>query len=124
MQISFTKNIFNGQFYNEYYLVLSLDFYELIHTFLDLKQLFLIFPLNFPNGVFIKEVCNGGVACSLLKLGSLEKTVIASLFHSGLHSGTIFCGKNDVICDSRERQIMSFFDKKKTKKFYDAKLIF
>ena len=23
-----------------------------------------------------KEVCNGGVACSLLKLGSLEKTVI------------------------------------------------
>jgi hypothetical protein len=25
----------------------------LIHTFLDLKQLFLIFPLNFPNGVII-----------------------------------------------------------------------
>ena len=37
-----------------------------------------------------KEVCNGGVACSLLKLESLEKTVIASLFRSGLHSGTIF----------------------------------
>ena len=37
-----------------------------------------------------KEVCNRGVACSLLKLGSLEKTVIASLLHSGLHSGTIF----------------------------------
>ena len=37
-----------------------------------------------------KEVCNRGVACSLLKLGSLEKTVIASLFHSGLHSCTIF----------------------------------
>ena len=45
-----------------------------------------------------KKVCNGGVACSLLKLGSLKKTIIASLFHSGLHSGTIFCGKNDVIC--------------------------
>ena len=40
-----------------------------------------------------KEVCNRGVACSLLKLGSLEKTVIASLFHSGLHSGTIFLWK-------------------------------
>ena len=40
-----------------------------------------------------KEVCNGGVACSLLKLGGLEKTDIAFLFHSGLQSGTIFCGK-------------------------------
>ena len=37
-----------------------------------------------------KEVCNGGVACSLLKLGSLEKTVIASLFYSGLHSSSPF----------------------------------
>ena len=35
------------------------------------------------------KLCNRGVACSLLKLGSLEKTVIASLFHSGLHSGSI-----------------------------------
>ena len=60
------------------------------------------------NEVSFKEVCNGGVACSLLKLGSLEKTVIASLFHSGLHSGTIFLWKkrchiciflgNDRIC--------------------------
>ena len=25
-----------------------------------------------------KEVCNGGVACSLLKLGSVEKSIIAS----------------------------------------------
>jgi hypothetical protein len=40
-----------------------------------------------------KEVCNRGVACSLLKLGSLEKTLIASLFDSGLHSGTIFLWK-------------------------------
>ena len=37
-----------------------------------------------------KDVCNGGVACSLLKLGSLEKTVTASLFHSGLHSSSPF----------------------------------
>ena len=36
-----------------------------------------------------KEGYNRGVACSLLKLGSLEKTIIASLFHSGLHSGSI-----------------------------------
>ena len=27
----------------------------------------------------VKKVCNGGVACSLLKLGNLKKTVIASL---------------------------------------------
>ena len=48
-----------------------------------------------------KEGCNKGVAYSHLKLGSLEKTVIASLFHSGLHSGSIkFCGKNNVICSS------------------------
>ena len=40
-----------------------------------------------------KKVCNGGVTCSLLKLGSLEKTVIGSLFHSGVHSGTIFLWK-------------------------------
>ena len=31
-----------------------------------------------------KEVCNVGVACGLLKLGSLEKTIIGFLFHSGL----------------------------------------
>ena len=41
------------------------------------------------NVVQCKEVCNEGVASSLLKLRSLEKTIIASLFHSGLHSGTI-----------------------------------
>ena len=42
------------------------------------------------NGNRGKEVCNGGVACSLLKLGSLEKTVVASPFHSGLHSSSPF----------------------------------
>ena len=46
---------------------------------------------KFNNKTGGKEVCNGGVACSLLKLGSLEKTVIASLFHSGLHSGKKRC---------------------------------
>ena len=35
------------------------------------------------GGCICKEVCNGGVACSLLKIGSLEETIIASLFHSG-----------------------------------------
>ena len=51
---------------------------------------------NYTEGICIlsilltKEVCNGGVARSLLKLGSLEKTVIVSLFHSGLHSSSPF----------------------------------
>ena len=37
----------------------------------------------------VKEVCNGGVACSL------EKTVTASLFRSGLHfKQSFFCRKN------------------------------
>ena len=62
-----------------------------------------------------KEVCNRGVACSLLKLGSLEITVIASLFQSGLHS--FLCGKNNVIRYSREQQVMLFFDKKRPKIF-------
>ena len=39
-----------------------------------------------------KEVCNGGVACSLLKLGSLEKTVIASITPH-LHSSSPFLSK-------------------------------
>ena len=64
------------------------------------------------DGSTSKEVCNVVVACSLLKLGSLKETFIASLFHSGLHSGSIFCGKNDVIWYFGERQVMPFFDKK------------
>ena len=59
-----------------------------------------------------------------MKLGGLEKTLIASLFHSGLHSCTIFCGKYDVICYSRERQVMPFFSQKEKRKFYDAELNF
>ena len=48
-------------------------------------------------GATTKEVCNGGVACSILKLGSLEKTVTASLFHSGLHSGSPFFVKKTTL---------------------------
>ena len=70
----------------------------------------------------VRKVVIGHVDAT--KLGSLEKTVITSLFHSGLHSGTNILWKNDVICLLRERQIMPFFDKKKTKKSYDAILIF
>ena len=62
-----------------------------------------------------KEVCNRGVACSLLKLGSLEKTVIASLFHSGLHSGTIFCEKTMSYVIIGNDRICPFFDKKRPK---------
>ena len=47
----------------------------------------------FWSSIYSKEVCNGGVAYIFLKLGSLKKTAIASLFHSGLHSGTIFLWK-------------------------------
>jgi hypothetical protein len=72
-----------------------------------------------------KEVCNGGVACSFLKLGSLEKTVIASLFYSGLHSGTIFLGKKQchmLIWGMTGYAV--FLTNKRPKKFYDVKLIF
>jgi hypothetical protein len=68
----------------------------LVHIFppcMNLRNIYK-FLLNVNNRNMIypnwsKEGCNRGVACSLLKLGSLEKTVIASLFHSGLHSGSV-----------------------------------
>ena len=67
-----------------------------------------------------REVCNG-VACSLPKLESLEKTVKASLFHSGLHSGTIFLWKKTILyVILRNDKLCRFL----TKTFYDAKLIF
>ena len=73
------------------------------------------------NDKVSKEGCYRGYGLSAaINLGSLGKTVKASLFHSGLHSGAIFCGK----CYSIEQQVMSFFGKKKPKKVYDAKLIF
>ena len=64
------------------------------------------------NDKVSKEGCYRGHGLSAaINLGSLGKTVIASLFHPGLHSGAIFCGKNDVICYSIEQQVMSFFGK-------------
>ena len=55
----------------------------------------------------------------LLKVGSLEKTVTYSfsmpLWFEPWHH--FFCGKSNVICCSRERQVMQFFVKKKRPKF-------
>ena len=73
---------------------------------------------NISLWVTTKEVCNGGVACSLLKLGSLEKTVIASLFHSGLHSSSpFFCPKNHTTWPFAFVGDSPFFSMKKTKNF-------
>ena len=58
-----------------------------------LREIFIMYS------IVTKEVCNGGVACSLLKLGSLEKTVIASLFHSGLHSSSPFFVEKTTLYD-------------------------
>ena len=45
-----------------------------------------------------KEGCNWRHGLSAaIKLGSLEKTVIASLFHSGLHSGSPFFVKKTIL---------------------------
>ena len=62
------------------------------------------------NTIQGKEVCNGGVACSLLKLGSLEKTVIASLFHSGLHSSSPSFVEKTTLPYSREQKHVSISD--------------
>ena len=67
------------------------------------------------NALSDKEVCNRGVACSLLKLGSLEKNIIASLFLSGLHSGTIFVEKMMSYVILGNDRICPFFDKKRPK---------
>ena len=46
------------------------------------------------NAQHTKEGCNRGHSLSAaIKLGSLEKTVIASLLHSDLHSVTTFLWK-------------------------------
>ena len=58
-----------------------------------------------------------------IKLGSLEKPVIASLFHSGLDSGTIFLWKKRCHMLFLGTTGMLFFDKKYQKN-YDARLIF
>ena len=100
--------------YIEYKLAISniIHFYKVGY---DIKIPYLSWP---------KEVCNGGVACSLLKLGSLEKIVEASLFHSGLHPGTIFLWKQQCHMLFKETTDDVVFWQKKTKNFYDAKLIF
>ena len=65
----------------------------------------------------LRKFVIGGVACSLLKLGSLEKTVIASRFHSGLHSSSsFFCRKNHTIWPFAFIGDSPFFYMKKTKK--------
>ena len=99
-----------------------------------IANIFNLFRLFFKNlhvswfdsdALAIKEVCNGGVACSLLKLGSLEKTVIASLFHSGLHSSSPFFVEKTTLHDLLPSWlIVRFFTWKRLKKIYDAKLIF
>ena len=60
-----------------------------------------------------KEVCIRGVACSLLKLRSLEKNIIASLFHSGLHSGTIFVEKTMSYVILGNHRLCHFLTKKR-----------
>ena len=90
-----------------------------------LKQLPETTARRLRDGSLTKEVCNGGVACSLLKLGSLEKTVIASLFHSGLHSSSPFLSNKTTLHDLLPSiVIVHYFTWKRLKKFYDAKLIF
>ena len=91
--------------YIEYKLAISniIHFYKVGY---DIKIPYLSWP---------KEVCNGGVACSLLKLGSLEKIVEASLFHSALHPGTIFLWKKrcHIFLTKKPKKIMMpnrFFD--------------
>ena len=68
---------------------------------------------------------NGGgmrrVAKDLLRYGGITLFLYSTLVCTKAPS---FCGKNYVICYFGERQVMLSFDKKKTKNFYDAKLIF
>ena len=59
-----------------------------------------------------------------IKLGCPEKIVIASLFHSGLRSDTIFLWKKQSHVILGNERLCRFLTKKETKKFYDAKLIF
>ena len=64
--------------------------------------------------MFGREGCNRGHGFSAaIKLGSLLKTVIASLIHSGLHSGTVFCEKNDdILRNDRLCRFLTIKDKK------------
>ena len=76
------------------YVLCSLDVSLLLfQNYFKIRQLCSLRQDLFDNEG-AKEGCNWGHGLSAaIKLGSLEKTVIASLFHSGLHSGTIFLWK-------------------------------
>ena len=76
-------------------------------------------------GLNCKEVCNGGVACSLFKLGSLEKTIIASLNPSGLHPGNIFfVGKRCPMSLLGNDGLCRFLTKKKDQKILCCQIDF
>ena len=66
-----------------------------------MSRIFTLQPLYF-DGITGKEVYNRGVACSLLKLGSLEKTLVCT-------QTPFFVWKNQYF---GERQVMPFFDQK------------
>ena len=88
------------------------------YTYLDSKLLvtFYLWYVQFWQG------CNRGHGLSAaIKLGSLEKTIIASLFHSGLHSATIFLWKKQCHMLFWGTTGYVSFDKKKTNIFYAAK---
>ena len=99
--------------------------YGHIRPYCSLVGLYLVRFSYKKYAVITKEVCNRGVACSLLKLGSLEKKrysfSIPLCFALRHH---FFVEKMISYVILEERQVMPFFDKKKTKRFYDAKLIF
>ena len=70
------------------------------------------------------EGCNWGHGLSAaIKLGSLEKTVIASLFHSALRHH-FFVEKTMPYVILGNDRLCRFLTRKKTKTFDDAKLIF
>ena len=74
--------------YKTLYLHIRFKFFEkyLEMSFRPLWALFI--------GWSTRDCCNWEHGLSAaIKLGNLEKTVIASLFHSGLHSGTIYLWK-------------------------------
>ena len=81
----------------ENYVFSELKFQKKRHTFATVLRKFVI------------EEWLGG-------LGSLEKTVIASIFHSGLHTGTIFFVEKTIsYVILGKRQVMPFFEKKSKK---------
>ena len=79
-----------------------------------------------PDHAELKEVCNGGVACSLLN-ASLEvcrKLLQLLYFTLVCTQAVLFCRKNHTTRAFAFIGDSPFFYMKETKKFYDAKLIF